>query len=257
MGKGFALVTGASSGIGADIARVLAAEGYPLILVARRSERLEALRSELACVEVVVIQHDLSALHAAEDLVAKVGGRPIEILVNNAGVGMQGQFLDMDLARVEEMCRLNITTLTALTQLVARQMVAAGHGYILQVASSAAFLPSPQVSAYAATKAYVLSFSEALGFELRGSGVSVTTLYPGITTTEFNTTASARTPPLMNLSILTPAVVAKAGVRAMFLRKRAVVPGLINKLSAFFAGILHRGLVLTLAGQLLKRANAR
>jgi uncharacterized protein len=257
--RGYALVTGASSGIGVEIARRLAEEGYPLILVARRKERLEALRESLAAqVNVVVIDLDLSAENAAEALFERVAalGLVVEILVNNAGVGMQGRFLDMSLPRVAQMSRLNMTTLTELTSRFAADMVRAKRGYILQVASMAALLPSPQVAAYAATKAYVLSFSEALAFELRGSGVSVTTLYPGITTTEFNETAEAHSPALMNLSILSARKVADAGVTGMFRRRRAVVPGWINKLSAFFIGVLPRGMIVAITGRLMEGANA-
>jgi short-subunit dehydrogenase len=258
--KGHALVTGASSGIGADLARQLAEKGYPLLLVARRKERLEALAAELTRkhqVDVVVLAVDLAEPTAAERLLAEVTqrGLRLEVLVNNAGYGMQGKFLTMAMPDVERMVQLNVTTLTHLTQLAARAMVEAGHGYILNVASAAAFLPSPFVSAYAATKAYVFSFSEALRFELRGTGVSLTTLYPGITTTEFNEVAHAKTPAVMNLSVLSADTVARAGLRAMFARPRAIVPGLINKLNAFFCTVLPRGLIVHVTGKLLGHAN--
>lgn len=258
--RGYALVTGASSGIGVDLARELARKGYPLLLVARRRERLEALAEELKKahgVDVAVLAQDLAAPGAAVALrgAVRAGGWSVEVLVNNAGHGMQGRFLDMDIAAVEGMFQLNVTALTHLTQLFAREMVARGHGYILNVASAAAFLPSPYVAAYAATKAYVHSFSEALRYELRDSGVSLTTLYPGITATEFNAVAHAKTPPAMNLSILSAEEVARVGVRAMFARRRALVPGLINKLNALFCALLPRGLVVRMAGLLLARAN--
>lgn len=258
--RGYALVTGASSGIGADLARELAARGFPLVLVARRKDRLDALAAEITqkhSVRVEVIAQDLATPDAAESLGAALSARgcTVDILVNNAGYGMQGRFLDMDLANVERMFQLNVLTLTRLTQRFAREMVARGGGHILNVASAAAFLPSPYVSAYAATKAHVHSFSEALHFELRGTGVSVTTLYPGITTTEFNDVAHAKTPAAMDLSILSAAAVARVGVRAMFQRRRAVVPGLINKLNALFCALLPRGLVVRMAGLLLARAN--
>jgi len=260
MKKGYALVTGASSGIGADLARELARAGHPILLTARRVDRLEALAAELrksANVEVVVIAADLAAANAARSLHEAVTARglDVEIVVNNAGYGMQGQFLDMDFDAVEAMFRVNIVALTHLTQLFARDLVKRGSGYVLNVASAAAFLPSPYVSAYAATKSYVLGFSEALRFELRGTGVSITTLYPGITTTEFNEVAHAKTPPAMNLSILSAAEVARIGARAMFARRRAVVPGLINKLNAIFSAVLPRGFVSFMAGTLLARAN--
>jgi short-subunit dehydrogenase len=134
-------------------------------------------------------------------------------------------------------------------------MAARGRGYVLNVSSASAFLPTPYVAAYAATKAYVLSFSEALRYELRGTGVSVTTLYPGITTTEFNAVAHAKTPPAMDLSILPADAVARGGLRAMFARRRAVVPGLINKVNAVLSTVLPRGFIVTITGWLLGRAN--
>ncbi len=260
MQRGYALVTGASSGIGVEIARQLATRGYPLILVARRKERLDELRAALQLahgVDIAVFQQDLSADGAAQALYDAVQARqlPVAILVNNAGVGMAGAFLEMDMARVTRMFALNMTSLTHLTQLFGRDMVKLGGGHILQVASAAAFLPTPYVAAYAATKSYVLAFTEALRFELKDTGVSITTLYPGITTTEFNEHADAKTPGAMALSILSSAQVADIAVRALFARRRAVIPGFINKINAFFSSILPRGLIIFAAGTMMKRAN--
>lgn len=260
MQQAYALVTGASSGIGVEIAGNLAARGYPLILVARRTDRLEKLKQQIAethRVAVEVIGCDLAQDGAAQQLFDQVQARglTVAILVNNAGVGMAGKFLDMDMARIEKMFALNMTSLTHLTQLFAREMVKARAGYILQVASAAAFLPTPYVSAYAATKSYVLAFSEALRFELRDTGVSVTTLYPGITTTEFNEHADAKTPGIMAFSILSAAQVADIAVRALFARRRAVVPGWINRINAFFSMILHRGFIIFAAGRMMEKAN--
>jgi len=256
--KGLALVTGASSGIGEALARRLAARGHPLVLVARRKERLEALATSLRAahgVDVRVEACDLAAPDAARTLMAALGGAPVEILVNNAGYGMQGRFVDMAMSDVEKMVRLNVLALTDLTQQMAREMVARKQGMILNVSSSAAFLPSPYVSAYAATKAYVMSFSEALRHELRGTGVSLTTLYPGITRTEFNDVAGAKTPSVLDFSILSADAVAVAGLEALWARRRAVIPGVVNKLNALFSVLLPRGLVVRMAGYLLGRAN--
>ena len=261
MTAGTALVTGASSGIGEALARRLAAAGHPLVVVARRADRLDALAGELRReygVDVTVIGADLSAEGAAEALFDEVAGRGIavKILVNNAGFGLQGRFLDMDLARIDEMFRLNVTTLLHLTALFGRAMAASGGGYVLQVASSVALVPSPFVSAYAGSKAAVMAFAEAARFELRPAGVSMTTIYPGITTTEFNAVANAKTPALMRWSILSADDVARIGLKAMFSRRRAVVPGLINKVNAALSQVVPRGFIIHVAGWLMGRANA-
>ncbi len=258
--KNYALVTGASSGIGLEFARQLAEKGYPLVIVARRIDRLEALRVEILAaykVDVHILAQDLTAPDAALQVMAalKTKGIVLDILVNNAGYGMGGRFLEMEMSAIERMFQLNMHTLTHLTQLCARDMVSRKQGYILNVASAAAFLPSPYVSAYAGTKAYVLGFSEAIRYELKDSGVSVTTLYPGITTTEFNDVAEAKHPPMMNMSILSAEQVARIGLRAMFNRRRSIVPGFINKMNAFFSQVFHRGTITAVAGSLLKKAN--
>ena len=255
-----ALITGASSGIGADIARELARHRSSLVLVARRRERLEALAAELSethRVEVHILDRDLSVPQSAQALYADVQELELEVdvLVNNAGFGMQGPFLGMSADRLTQMFQLNMTTLTELTLLFSRDMAARGDGYILQVASAAAFLPSPYVSAYAATKHYVKAFSEALNFELRPHGVSVTTLYPGITRTEFNAVADASTPPLMRLSVLDADAVARIGVRGLLARKRAVIPGWINTVNAWMSELLPRGIIVWITGRILKSAN--
>lgn len=253
-----ALVTGASSGIGLEIARELARRGHPLVLVARRLDRLEELGAELReahGVEVRVLAQDLSEPDAAEALHAQLEGAPVGVLVNNAGFGLQGRFVDMEPERLAQMLRLNVVALTELTWRFTREMQARGQGHVLQVASAAAFLPSPYVSAYAASKHYVKAFSEALRFELRGSGVSVTTLYPGITRTEFNAVAGAETPALMRLSVLDADAVARLGVEGMMRGRRAVIPGFINKVNAVFSEVLHRGLITWTAGRLLEDAN--
>lgn len=253
-----ALVTGASSGIGASLARQLAARGCALVLVARRAERLEALAAELRRahgVEVRVAPSDLSAPGAAETLHQQLDGLQIDILVNNAGFGIQGQFLEQDLARIDEMVRLNVTSLLHLSWLVGRDMAARGRGRILQVSSSVALIPSPYMSAYVGTKAAVMMFSETLWYELKRRGVQVTTLYPGITTTEFNDVAGSRTPAMVALSILGPDEVAAAGLAGLFAGRRAVVPGLLNRLSTLLSRLLPRGLLIVVAGWLMGRAN--
>ncbi len=260
MSKQYALVTGASSGIGVEFARQLAQQGFSLILVARRKERLEELKAEIEGenkVEVIVIPLDLSKKDSATELHQATTTRNIapQILINNAAYGIQGKFLEMDLGRVDNMFALNMYTLTAMTQLYAKDMLAAGSGRIMNVASAAAFLPSPYVASYAATKSYVGSFTEALRYEMKGSGVSVTAFYPGITTTEFNAVADAKTPKAMDMSILSAQAVAKIGLKAMFKGKRAKVPGFINQVNAFLSTRMPRGFITSMAGSMLKKAN--
>lgn len=260
MAKGYALVTGASSGIGAEIARLLGAMGHPLILTARRGNRMADLAHEIReghKLDVLVVEADLSLPGAGRKLYDEIiaGGQQVDILVNNAGVGMTGRFLENNMEEMEAMFRLNMFSLTELCCLFGADMKSRGHGRIMNVASASAFLSSPYVSAYAATKAYVMSFSEAIYHELKGSGVTVTCLYPGVTTTEFYEAGHVKHPPLMNISILSAAEVAKIGVHAMFAGKRAIVPGFINKVNAFFSRVLPRGLVSSIAGRLLKDAN--
>lgn len=260
MKKQYALITGASSGIGLAMAKQLADLGYPLILVARRIDRLEKLAQEIregSKVDVQVIPMDLSEPDAASRLFEETHKKNLhtEILINNAGYGLQGKFVEMDTRKIAAMFRLNIDALTFLCREFAPAMIARKHGYILNVASASAFLPSPYVSAYAASQAFVGQFSEALRFELSGTGVAVSTLYPGVTKTEFNDVAGAKHPPLMEASVLTAEQVARIGLKGMFGRKRSIIPGLINKINAFFSQVFHRGFITRVAGTLLKNAN--
>lgn len=260
MSQTYALVTGASSGIGTEIARQLAAKGYSLVITARREERLRALKEEISQrhqVDVQVLAADLSERGAARTLFDQVVSLnlPVGILVNNAGVGMQGRFMEMDQETMERMMVLNMHSLTSLCQLFGRRMAQNGGGHILNVASMAAFVPSPFLSAYAASKSYVMSFGEALRFELKGTGVSLTTLYPGITTTEFNEVAHASTPGMMDASILSAEKVARVGLKAMFKRRRAVIPGKINNVVAFFGKLSPRGMLINMTGKLMAKAN--
>lgn len=260
MKKKFALLTGASSGIGWEMALQLAERGYSLVLVARRESRLHDLKKkiqDLHPVEIFIIISDLSEPNSALELFAqtKILGIKIDILINNAAVGMGGEFLEASPSELEKMFRLNIHSLTLLCRLFGEEMQKEKKGHILNVASASAFLPSAYVAAYAATKAYVFSFSEALWYEMKPLGVSVTTLYPGITETEFYAAGHTKPPPIMKFSILSASRVANIGLRAMFNRKRSIVPGLINKINAFLCHVLPRAWVIRSAGFLLKKAN--
>lgn len=255
-----ALVTGASSGIGMDLARLLAAEGCNLVLVARRREPLEALAAELlgaSPVRVEVLIADLALPGAAESLVERLdrAGLGIDLLVNSAGFGLSGAFLATDMATEREMVQLNVVTLLELTKLVGRRMAARGGGRILNVASTAAFQPGPLMSVYYASKAFVLSFSEALSEELRGTGVSVTTLCPGPTRTQFQDRADLGGTRLVNTlaGMASSLSVARAGLRGAVRRTRLVVPGLVNSLGVFSVRLMPRRWVLALVRRLQAR----
>ena len=230
-----ALVTGASSGIGADLARVLAREGYDLVLVARSRDRLDALARELhdahgATARAIPI--DLSVAGAARELRERVAreGVEIDVLVNDAGFGMRGPFVDLDPARQVEMIQVNLVALTELTRLFLPDMVQRGMGRILNVASTAAFQPGPVMAVYFATKAYVLSFSEALAEELRGSGVTVTCIAPGATESGFGDVAGVSATRLFRSGTMSSKVVAEAAYAAASKGVALAVPGCRNRI---------------------------
>jgi short-subunit dehydrogenase len=253
--QGYALITGASSGIGSDLARIFAREGHNLVLTARGQERLESLAVELrgsSKVEVVVVPADLSQPGAAERLVALLDDKNIEVgtLVNNAGFGLWGPFLELDANRQGEMIRLNIAALTELTRLLAPAMVKRGKGKILNVASTAAFQPGPLMAVYFATKAYVLSFSMALREELKGTGVSVTCLCPGSTATRFAETSSMDESRFYNLlKPMSSMEVAEIGYRALQRGEDYRVAGWVNRFQVF----LTRFSSIRLAAKLAKK----
>jgi short-subunit dehydrogenase len=191
--RGYALVTGASSGIGAGLARMLVEEGWPVILVARREDRLKALAADLAAWNrpVQILTADLSAPGAADTVLARcdAAGWKVGALVNNAGLGFQKALVDMDDAQVFRMVQVNMTVLTELTHRFLPGMVAARKGFVMNIASTAAFQPVPFFAVYAATKAYVVSFSEALHEELLPLGIKVIAVCPGPVSTEFQEVA--------------------------------------------------------------------
>ena len=236
-----ALVTGASSGIGRELALRFAREGHDLILVARNGQKLRELADQLKrdCgVSANVIPKDLSKPQAPEEIFQELQreGILIDILVNNAGVGTYGPFSESNLSRELEMMRLNMISLTHLTHLFLKEAVLCKEGKILNVASTAAFQPGPLMAVYYASKAYVLSFSEALAEELRGSGVTVTVLCPGPTESEFQKTANMGKIRLLAKSFLMDsATVAKAGYEGLMKGRTVVIPGFKNKLSVLGA----------------------
>lgn len=253
----YALITGASSGIGAEAARLLAEKGHSLILTARREDRLKALKTEVEKkhgVKAVVIALDLSRDGAARELYDRVSkmGLVVDVLVNNAGFGMKGEFAEADPTRIEDMLRLNVVALTSLTRHFAGDMKSRKRGRILQVASVGAFQPSPYFAAYAASKAYVLSFGEALSFELKPHGVTVTTVYPGVTLTEFFDVSEFHPNKIIKGTGMSPRDVAKIALDATFQGRVAVIPGLTNKVNSFFINNMPRCWATSIVGKMMK-----
>ncbi len=246
-----ALVTGASAGIGHEIARELAARGAHLTLVARRLDRLRELASCLQAahgVEVDVLQVDLSHPDGAQDLIRACGdAADIDVLVNNAGVGMHGDGIGHAWGREHDMLQLNVVAVAELTKHFAGRMRERGSGRILQVASTASFLPCPGYAAYGATKAFVLHHAEALDEELRESGVRVLALCPGSTNTDFFEISGNVRGRAQVATSLDPVDVARAGVDAVQRGRRVTVPGLANKLTTAGLRLIPRRLQATLA----------
>lgn len=241
-----ALITGASSGIGLALARRYAADGYDLILVARSSERLAAVARELHQVRVDTISADLATPEGPDTVAAGVerARQRVDILVNNAGAGLHGPFAQTPLARELELVQLNVGAVLRLTKCLLPGMLARGRGHVVNVASVAAFLPGPYQSVYYATKAFVLSFSEALAEELRGTGVGVTAVCPGPTTTGFHTAAHVRRArPFGRSAFITAEAVAEATVRGVRRNRRVVVPGLKHRLLVLAIQVVPRPLV--------------
>jgi uncharacterized protein len=254
--KQTALITGASSGIGWDLAHLFAADGHDLILVARSEGKLRELAREFEAkhkISARVIPADLERPEAPRELFASVH-TPVDVLVNNAGFGLAGPFAGNDLDRELAMIQVNITALTHLTKLFLKPMLERGHGRILNVASTAAFQPGPLMAVYYASKAYVLSFSEAIAEELDGTGVTVTALCPGPTATGFQATAAMTNTRL--LSVMKPkssAQVARIGYNAMKRGKRVVVTGVLNKVLAQSVRVSPRALTTKIAKRLQEK----
>ena len=233
-----ALVTGGSGGIGLELAKVLARSGFDITLVARKRDTLEAAAGQLEGqydVKVHVFAADLRRSNAPESIFDFLVNEsiPIEILVNNAGFGLGGEFAETDVTRELEMIQVNIVALTHLTKLFLPAMIKRKSGHILNLASTAAFQPGPLMAVYYATKAYVLSFSEALAEELRNSGVTVTALCPGPTRSDFASTARVGNSRLFTLfGVADAADVAEFGVQSMLQGKRVAIPGIKNKIVA-------------------------
>ncbi|MED1795612.1 SDR family NAD(P)-dependent oxidoreductase [Brevibacillus nitrificans] len=251
MTQGHVLLTGASSGIGWELAQLFAQDGYSLIVVARRADKLQELKSKCEAygVDVHVIAKDLAQPHQVEELYEEVTRQQlaVDILVNNAGFGSYGLFQDSKEQEDLEMIQVNITALTRLTRLFLPEMVARRRGRILNVASIAGFLSGPLMAVYYATKAYVLSFSEALENELRGSGVTVTALCPGATATGFEERASLQDSRLFRGGVMDVKTVARIGYQGLMQGQTLVIPGWKNRLLTFSVRLAPRKLVTAIA----------
>jgi uncharacterized protein len=253
-----ALVTGASSGLGVDFARQLASRGANLILVARREEQLRVVAAEIEKkygVSVQTIPLDLTSPNAPQVLYDQLQqqGIRVDVLVNNAGFGLYGAFADLPWEREKEMLDLDIISLTHMTRLFLADMLARKSGYILQVASIGAYQSSPTYAIYSAAKAYVLSMGEAINYELRHSGVSMTVISPGVTATEFLKVAG-QSPSLYQRMMMMPSPkVAQIGIESMLRRRSSVIPGFLNNLAAFSMRLLPRRTQAALANLTMTR----
>jgi uncharacterized protein len=249
-----ALVTGASSGIGAAIAEELASQGLDLVLTARRADALEEVAARCKGVKVEIVTADLGKPDAAHALWAAATAKgPIDILVNNAGFGYFRRFDEVDWSRDAELVQLNMTSLVALArQFVDAHEASTGPSHMLNIASTGAYQAVPNMALYAASKAFVRNFSEALHDEHRNTPLSVTCVCPGGTDTGFHAASGGGDYSwIANISTKSPDFVARAAVRAMLRRERTVVPGLFNKLTCFAVRLLSRRLASRVATQVL------
>ena len=247
-----ALITGASSGIGAELAKLFAADGDDLVLVARRKDRLQELADMMEDrhgVTATVVPRDLTEPDAAQELFEEVEDEGIEVhtLVNNAGFTTFGRFDEMDIEGDVKMIDLNITAVTRLTKAFVQPMVERGDGEILNTSSMAGMAPTPTQSVYAATKSYILSFSESVGHELEGEGITVTALCPGPVDTEFLELEGMENSGVGDGSLNDPESVAKAGYKGLKKGKRVVIPSMKMKSLSYLKRALPRRTVVSMA----------
>lgn len=231
--KEFTLITGASSGIGYEMAKQLAAKGHNLLLVARSEDKLAQLQQELKAsykIEVEYLLYDLSEPNSAQDLYQEVRQRNYVVtgLINNAGFGDYGKFMDLPLKTAEAMIAVSITALVGLTHLFGADMAKASHGRIMNVASILSFLPFPYYSVYSATKCFVLAFTETVAAEMEGTGVTITALCPGTVETPFHTDNMRRTNAMSANKPMSAAIVAAAGVELFLNGKGKKIVGFMN-----------------------------
>jgi short-subunit dehydrogenase len=243
-----ALITGASTGIGRSLARVFARQGHDLAITARHEEPLQTLKQELTAAFTVNVHTaiaDLSAPDGAALLRDDLdrAGVTVDVLVNNAGVGVFGDFPKTDLAEELRLIQLNVSSLVALTKYYLPGMIARRRGRILHVASTAAFLPGPHMSVYYASKAFVLSFSDATADEVRDTGVTISVLCPGPTTSNFQARARMERSRLVQGTMMDADTVAEAGYRGLMRGTRVIIPGLMNRVVPVAVRLLPRGIM--------------
>jgi len=260
--QGTALVTGASAGLGAQFAPLFAHDGHNVVLVARRRDKLDRLAAELStlkprpesgtAISATVIAADLAdpdAPASIHDQLAQAGSS-VDFLVNNAGFGTNGAFAELPIKRELELVDVNIKALVHLTRLFLPAMLARGSGRVLNIASTAGFVPGPYMATYYASKTFVISFTEALARELRGSGVTATAACPPATATEFAAVAGAERSALFRGSAADPAAVAAASYHAMMAGRTLAIPGMGNKLSVQSLRLSPRWMIRTIAARL-------
>ncbi len=250
----YILITGASSGIGMEIAKIYAKKGRNLILVARRIDILEKLKDEYRDIDIHVIQKDLSLTSSAKEIYEYTKSKDlfVEILINNAGVGLFGDFLDSSLDREIAMINLNILSLMSLTKLYIQDMKKYNKGQILNVSSIASFMPGPKMSVYYATKAFVTSFSNAISHELKDSNIKVSILAPGATSTEFVKSSNLQNSKLFdNMRVDSPKNVAEYAIKHM--GKRLIIPGFLNKITVFLVRFVPVKLLMNFVEKIQER----
>ena len=253
-----ALVTGASGGIGADLARLFAEDGHDLVLVARSRDKLARISEELSgkhSISARVIVRDLARPESPQEIYDELQSADVQIdaLINNAGFGSYGLFAETDLRRELELLQVNVVALTHLTKLFLPAMLARKRGYVMNVASTASFQPGPLMAVYYASKAYVLNFSEALSNETAGTNVFVSALCPGPTDTNFVAAAGMERSKLFDRALMDSRTVAEIGYRGLLAGRRVVIPGLKNALMARTVGFFPRGLVMNVVRGIQER----
>lgn len=253
------LITGASSGIGLELSKLFAREGYNLVMVSQREENLEKAKM-LACkenskVKILTIAKDLGKASAPKEIFEYTQNNSIhiDILINNAGIQVYGDFHNTDIEDTINLMYVNMFALTELTKLYVDEMVKVGRGKILNLASTGAFQPCPLNAVYCASKAFVLNFSEAVGEELKGTGVSVTTLCPGATKTNFAKRAHIEDIKLFSGRVMEPNKVALIGYNALMKKKAVAVTGMYNKLLAQFVRFIPRNIIIKIGGYMMRK----